>query len=176
MRVSVDGKDIEEFASEYNKKILLDTNVLVYAYDKKSQGHLKASAIMIACLKGPLNAYISNQNILEFYSVMTNPRKIKPTTKPEEIQDICTDLWQSTKLAKIFPSETAASEAIEIAKERNLRGPQVFDCLLAVTAKQNQIDMIWTENTSDFTQFEDYIHVENPFARDWKLVLETSDK
>ena len=76
---------------------------------------------------------------------------------------------RSTKLAKIFPRENATVEAIELAKQRNLRGPQVFDCLLAVTARQNQMDTIWTENTSDFMQFEEFMDVENPFNRDWKL-------
>jgi len=75
----------------------------------------------------------------------------------------------SRKIRKIFPHETSTRETIEIAEEKSLRGPQIFDCLLAVTARQNRIDRIWTDNVSDLKDFEAFIAVENPLVMDWKL-------
>ncbi len=170
MKIKIEGKDVRdtEFASE---KILLDTNLLVFAHNKGSAHYSNASCILVASLQGELKGYLSTQNLLEFYSVMTNPRKIRPTPSSSDVLGICTDLLLSSKIRKIFARETATKEAIELANEKGLRGPQIFDCLLAVTARQNQIDRIWTDNISDFKYFEELITVENPLSMQWELVI-----
>jgi|SRR5579872_290743 len=171
MRIEVDGKDIK-LTGHVNRKILLDTNILVYAHIQDSRHHRSASSILIASLAGPLNAFVSNQNILEFYSVMTNPRKIlRPSPKISEVHDICKDLWQSKKLGKLFARGNATFEVIRLSREKNIRGPQIFDCLLAVTAIQNKIDVIWTENVGDFDLFKESIEIENPLIQDWKTIM-----
>ena len=174
MRVEVDGKDIK-LTGHLNRKILLDTNILVYALIRDSRHHKSASSILIASLAGPLNAFVSTQNILEFFSVMTNPRKVlRPSPKISDIQDICTDLWQSKKLGKLFARGSATMEAIKLSREINIRGPQIFDYLLAITAMQNKIDVIWTENVGDFDYFKESIEIENPLIHDWKTVMPDS--
>jgi hypothetical protein len=57
-------------------------------------------------------------------------------------------------------------EAIEFASEKGLRGPRVFDCLLAVTARRNQVDRIWTDNISDLKHFDDLFLL--PWKTLWK--------
>ncbi|MGI0078658.1 MAG: PIN domain-containing protein [Nitrososphaerales archaeon] len=168
MKIKVDGKDVAD--TEYaQEKILLDTNLLVFAHNRGSPHYAKASRILVASLQDALRLYISTQSVLEFFSVMTNPRKIKPTPSSQDVTRICSDLLLTRKIRKIFP-QTATGEAIEIAEKKSLRGPQIFDCLLAVTAKQNQIDRIWTENLSDFKYFEELVAVENPLEMEWELV------
>ncbi len=177
MRVEVNGSDIKD--TEYvNKKILLDTNILVYAHLRNSHHYGSASSILIASLAGPLNAFVSNQNILEFFSVMTNPRKeLRNSSKVSEIRDICNNLWQSKKLGKLLPRGSSTIEAIRLSLEKNLVGAQIFDCLLAITAIQNKVDLIWTENTNDFNHFKDFIEIENPLVEDWKtIVLNSGDE
>lgn len=169
IRVRVDGGDIAH--SRYQaSKILLDTNLLVFANHKGSPFHEKASCILIASLQGDLKACISSQNLLEFYSVMTNPSRVKPAPSISEISRICSDLWKSNKIKKIYPHENAALEAIEIAKEKGMRGPKIFDCLLAATMKKNRIDRIWTDNVSDLKHFDDLlVVVENPLEMEWEI-------
>ncbi len=168
MRITVDGQDVEKtpYATE---TILLDTNVLVYAHNKSSPKHHQASCILIAATQGSINAYISHQNLLEFYSVMTKPRKLTLSPPLREVQEICIDLWDSHKIRKIFPNEKTTIEAMKIAAANGLKGAQIFDCTIALTARDNQVDHIWTENVSDFKQL-DFIHAENPLTRNWQLV------
>ena len=174
MKITLDGKDVAD--TKYaREKILLDTNLLVFAHNRGSQHYQKASCILVASLEDALNAYVSSQNLLEFYSVMTNPSKIKPTPSPRDILGICSDLLFSRKIRKIFPHEDAAKEAIEIAGKKTIRGPQIFDCLLAVTARHNHIDRIWTDNVSDLRHFEEFVPVENPLAMEWELVAEKQE-
>jgi predicted nucleic acid-binding protein len=40
---------------------------------------------------------------------------------------------------------------------------EIFDCVLAVTAKENSIDIIFTENIADFKHYK-FIKVLNPFV------------
>jgi len=42
-----------------------------------------------------------------------------------------------------------------------LSGGKVFDCVLAVTAKENGVEKIYTENVEDF-EFYDFLKVSNP--------------
>ena len=96
MKIAVDGKDVAD--TKYaREKILLDTNLLVFAHNRGSQHYSKASCILVASLQGGLKAYVSSQNLLEFYSVMTNPSKIKPTPNALDIRRACSDLLLSRK-------------------------------------------------------------------------------
>lgn len=168
MKITVNGQGVEK--SPYAaRKLLLDTNVLVYAHNKSSPKHQQASCILIAATQGSINAHISHQNLLEFYSVMTNPRKVNPSPPVREVQEICTDLWDSHKIKKIFPKEKTAVEAMRIAAANGLKGAQIFDCTIALTARDSHLDYIWTENVSDFERL-DFIHAENPLIMNWQLV------
>jgi predicted nucleic acid-binding protein len=167
-RISLNGKAIEntQYSSE---KILLDTNLLVFAHHKGSPYHSKASYILLAALQDDLRAHISNQNLFEFFSVMTAPGRINPTPDVNDISRICSDLLASHNLRKIYTYESAIKETFEMVKQRKLRGPKIFDCLLAITARQNKIDRIWTDNIADMKHFEDFISIENPLLMKWKL-------
>jgi len=169
MNVKIDGKDIVK--TQYHiSRILLDTNLLVFANHKGSPFHLKASCILIASLQGDLKAYLSSQNLLEFYSVMTNSTKVKPSPRAVDISRICLDFLKSNKITKIHPTENAATVAVQIASEKGLRGARIFDCFLAVTAQENQLDRIWTDNVSDLNHFAGlHAIVENPLEMDWEI-------
>ena len=82
----------------------------------------------------------------------------KKTTNPptlghnpvKEAADLCIDLLDCNKIVKINPTSVAPIEVFKLAKSLNLSRAEVFDCNLAVTAKENGIDAIYTENVNDF--------------------------
>lgn len=51
---------------------------------------------------------------------------------------------------------------LPIQGDLGLVGTQIFDCLLATTAKENDIKEIYMENVADFRSFE-FIKAFNPF-------------
>jgi uncharacterized protein len=172
-RVSLDGRAIEN--TRYStEKILLDTNLLVFAHHKGSPYHSKASYILLAALQGDLKAHISSQNLFEFFSVMTAPGRINPAPNVNDVSRICSDLLLSQNIRKIYAHEGATKETIEMVSKRKLKGPKIFDCMLAVTSHQNKIDRIWTDNISDMKHFEDFIAIENPLSMEWDLVEENT--
>ena len=50
-------------------KILLDTNILVHAYNKSSPKQKQASKIIRQAIHGEIEAYLTAQVIYEFFAV-----------------------------------------------------------------------------------------------------------
>lgn len=57
----------------------------------------------------------------------------------------------------------APREVFKLAKELKLSKGRVFDCLLAVTAKENDVEVIYTENIDDFEAYS-FLKVSNPLV------------
>ncbi|MBS7610696.1 type II toxin-antitoxin system VapC family toxin [Candidatus Bathyarchaeota archaeon] len=134
-------------------KILLDTNILVHSHNKTSPYQKKASDIIRKAMRREIEAYISPQVLYEFFAVVTNPKKVEYPISSEEAAEICLDLWECREIEKINPTTRAPKEVFKIVKELNLSKGEVFDCVLAVTAKENDIEMIYTENVDDFKEY-----------------------
>lgn len=160
----VDGVDVSQ--SEYaRKRILLDTVILCYAHDLLSPYHGEASLIVKASINGLIEAYVSYQNLVEFYSVMTGPR-VKNPLSPREAAELCALYERSVAVGKLLPDIAAYSEAFESAKDLSIVSGEVFDCVLALTAR-GKVDTIWTENTRHFKRYA-FLNAENPLVWKWK--------
>ncbi|RLI06234.1 hypothetical protein DRO24_05130 [Candidatus Bathyarchaeota archaeon] len=142
-------------------RILIDTNILIHAFNRSSPHREKASKILIKALRGDIKAVISPQVLYEFYSILTNPRRVERPLSPEEAAAICLDLWSTPNIEKIISTSTTLREVFKLAGELGLRGGTIFDCLLAVTAKENGVKAIYTENERDFRRFT-FLKVVNP--------------
>jgi len=142
-------------------RIILDTNILVYTHNRSSPKQEKASSILRKILKKELEAVITPQILYEFYSVITNSKQVEHPLPPREAIDICIDLLEAQEIEKIMPSLITTKTAFKLAKELGLKGSQIFDCVLAVTANENGVETIYTENTKDFERY-DFLIVENP--------------
>ena len=65
---------------------LVDTNVLVYALDADAAQHGSSRALLEASRAGSVTLYVTSQIICEFYSVVTNPRRVaKPRSSQTEV-------------------------------------------------------------------------------------------
>jgi predicted nucleic acid-binding protein len=135
---------------------LIDTNILVHAYNKDSPHRLKAKSIVLDLIKGKY--VISTQNILEFYSAIT--KRVSNPLTPLEARNKALNLYKSNA-KKITPNLNAIKTGLELASQHNLKGGGIFDAILAATMIENKIQVIVTENETDFSKYP--IKVENPF-------------
>ena len=135
---------------------LLDTNVLIYAYDKDEiEKSKKAEEMLAKCFLGEINFAISNQNLAEFVYATTRKSKLSF----EQAMVNAKDIFNSKTFKKIdYTSETVIS-AIEIANEFKT---SFWDSLLAATMRENGIFNIYTENAKDFKI--PWIKAVNPFT------------
>jgi predicted nucleic acid-binding protein len=143
-------------------KTLLDTNILVHAYNKSSPNQEQASKILKQAMKGKIQACLSPQVLYEFFAVVTSAKRVEHPISSTEAANLCIDLWECNEIEKLNPSGIAPFEVFKFVEELTLSKAQIFDCLLAVTAKENNIESILTENIADFKAYK-FIKAVNPF-------------
>ena len=129
--------------------------ILCYAHDALSPYREKAKLLILAGLKGLYVPYVSVQNILEFYSVVTSKRVKKPLS-PVKAFEIANTYLSSKKIRKLYLRNL--KEALKYAAENDVKSGDIFDVVLAYTAK-GEVDYLWTQNVSDFENFE-FLRVE----------------
>ena len=127
------------------EKIFIDTNILVYAYDKDSgKKHAKAKEIILKCLNGEINLYVSNQVLCEFVNVAFN--KLSTSLPENELKEIIFEINKVDNWKKInYSNKTLESVFSE-------KGSHFWDKLIAATMKENNVFTIYTENTKDFKE------------------------
>lgn len=130
--------------TESEEIFLIDSNILVYAYEKEqSAKNNKARNLLDECFAGVKEFAISNQNLSEFASVITRKGKLSN----EEAKNFVIKATKFEGFRKIsYKAETIAS-ALDIAQEFKT---SFWDALLAATMRENGIFNIYTENVSDF--------------------------
>lgn len=164
MRISVNDIDVVQ-SVHARKRILLDTMILCYAHDRLSPYYAEASLIIKASISGLIETCVSYQNLVEFYSVITGRRVKKPLT-PGDAAELCVLYEKSVAIGKLLPKAAAYIEAFESARNLSIVNGDVFDCVLAHTARGN-VDTIWTENTRHFEEYA-FISAENPLEWKWE--------
>jgi len=140
---------------------LIDTNILVISQSIKESEEKRNSAVFILdfSLTGKYG-YLSIQNYIEFVNVMKN--KLKSMDDLEIIETL-NDFNSVFKLLFYFPE--TINKAINLSLETKVH---FFDALLAQTMLDNNIHLIFTENTKDFNKIPG-IRAINPFT-DKKII------
>ena len=124
---------------------LIDTNILVYVFDKsEKEKHSACANLLDRCwLEGEKYA-VSVQNLSEFYHITT--QKIQKPLKKEFAEKIVKRIIEFDNFRVINFDENTVLSAIEINKKYNIH---YFDALLAATMRESGIFKIYTED-SDF--------------------------
>ncbi|MBD3207745.1 hypothetical protein GF319_15555 [Candidatus Bathyarchaeota archaeon] len=75
------------------------------------------------------------------------------------------DLLESKELQKLGTPLLGAREILELAKKHSIKGGNIFDCVLAVNARDNEIDVIYTRNVRDFNPYL-FLRAVNPLKEE----------
>ena len=130
-----------------NDNSLIDSNVLIYAYDQSDkEKHQKAKKLLSACWERKAFFFISSQNLAEFFVIVTS--KIKPALSTNEAESIIKDIINFSQWRIISYNEDTILNAIKLHKKH------FWDSLIVATMLENSVFTIYTENMSDFAQFE----------------------
>jgi predicted nucleic acid-binding protein len=90
---------------------IADTNVLVYALDADATQHASSRALLEAGRAASVTLDVTSQIICEFYSVVTNPRRVAKECSPAAALDAIASLfgflrvlpaWRHTWLRNLF--------------------------------------------------------------------------
>ncbi|HIJ97971.1 TPA: PIN domain-containing protein [archaeon] len=139
---------------------LIDTNILVYAYDTaEPQKRLACRKLAQKCWEKEILSAVLIQNLAEFYSVAT--KKIERPISKEDAEQIIYEIAASGIWRVLEIKITTLATAINYNK---LYGLGIYDSLIAAAMAENAIATIYTENEKDFKKIPG-LEVINPFKR-----------
>ncbi len=140
---------------------LLDTNILVYAYDRSeidSGKHEICKDLVAECWNLDKEFAVSLQNLSEFYVVTT--KKIENPISTKDAEDIIGGILGFRGWKKISFTANTILSAIDAGSRYKIH---YWDALLAATMRENNILCIYTENERDFKRIP-WLDVVNPLS------------
>jgi predicted nucleic acid-binding protein len=136
---------------------LIDTNILVYAYDvSEGKKHIASRDIIMEIWKEG-GGVVCLQNLMEFLVVMTS--KVERPIKIIEAKGIIEDFLNSEKWKIIDRDADTFLKAVNLVSEY---GIHLWDAIIAACMEENNIPEIVTENRKDFEKIP-HITVIVPF-------------
>lgn len=132
--------------------LLIDTNIWIYASDKKSIFYPKAKAI----LSSPdYNFFITSKNISEFFAV-TSKQKIFYESSSNYYEEI------KNKASILFPNQNSLSIFEKLLLKYEPKGNQVYDIEIVSIMIDNNIIKIASFNRKDFINITEVQLLELP--------------
>lgn len=128
--------------------ILLDTNVLVYAVDESAVIHGQCYRVVDRAMSGKLDAVVVPQVLMEFYAVVTSPRRVRYPLAPRDGARQIND-WRRT-IAVRYPTVASLEHWTALALELEPVGQKVHDLFLVAQMRSHAITDICTANLEDF--------------------------
>lgn len=127
-------------------KILIDTNILIYADNKDSNWSNVCNAIIENSLKNKeIQLFIPQKVLLEYYRVSTS--KVKNLRVETVIENI---LFYIENFEILYDNAKTTEIMFEIALETNAKSGKIFDLNILALALQNKIDILYTVNIKNF--------------------------
>ena len=132
----------------------LDTNVLVYAYDRSDPRKQKiAQGLLRRALEGEIAA--SSQVLGEFASTMLH--KLAPPAKPADVADLL------DTLGPIYLIPLDGDVVLRAVQAHAQYGLHFYDSMIIATAERGCCQKIWSEDLNDSQEYFG-VKVENPFV------------
>jgi len=142
-------------------QILIDTNVLVYVFDRVNEKNQARSVEILRSLEAAHLGYLSVQNLNEFFNVVT--RKLNPPLTAREARQHVDGFINTYKIIPLTANIVA--EALRGVSEHKF---QIYDAQLWATAKLNQIPILLSEDFQDGAVVEG-VRFLNPFKAGFDL-------
>jgi toxin-antitoxin system PIN domain toxin len=139
--------------------ILIDANILLYAYDSSSQDHRRARRWLENILSEPQPVRLGWVTILAFLRISTNRKIFENPFSISEATSIVTKWLEHPVLDLLHPTERHWSILSKLLKDGQAYGPLVMDAHLAALAIEHGAKLYTTYK--DFSRFDE-LEVVNP--------------
>jgi predicted nucleic acid-binding protein len=125
------------------RRVMLDTNPLVYSVNKDAKDHRYWREFFekIASGRSDVTYYLPEQARKEFYATVTHPKKLKNPYTPDQARKA---LRAFKALPGVVTLGDARDEWADIAVARNLVGTRVFDAGIVAEMRRNGITEVCT--------------------------------
>jgi predicted nucleic acid-binding protein len=115
--------------------------------------HAASRALLDRARAAGANLCVAPQNVVEFYAVVTDPRRVTPPRTPDEALQAIDDFLALPGLTLLpVPNDLIARWA-QLLRQSPATRKRAFDTQLAATMLGNGLTAIYTFNVADFQQF-----------------------
>jgi len=132
---------------------VLDANVLAYAVDAEAPQHAASRALLDAAIDPSVTLYVTSQILCEFYSLITNPRRVRAVSSAAEALSIISAMLALPGLYVLPTPSRAVAGWMQLLQRHPVTGGDVFDLQIVATMQANGIQRIYTFNIGDFEVF-----------------------
>lgn len=137
-----------------SEPVLLDSNVLIYTQDQNFPLFDISTKLVKKVIKGELKGVLAQQNLLEFYSVVTSPKRVIKPISPKEAFELV-KMYEDSEFKIIFPDKETITTLSKLCKKIPQKGGKIYDAYLVATMLSNGISTVITANVRDFKGFPD---------------------
>jgi len=131
--------------------MLIDANLLLYAYDSASEHHGPAREWLTAAFSNPEPVGLAWVTILAFLRIATNPRmRAQPFTSSEAMA-VVQEWLERPNMAILAPTERHWPILRELIPKAQVRGALMMDAHLAALAIEH--GAVLHSNDRDFSRF-----------------------
>lgn len=124
---------------------LIDTNILVYAYDTSEGEKHEISRTLLREIWKEGGGVVCLQNLMEFFVVIT--KKVENPIDIKKAKIIVEDFLKSDNWRIIGRDADIFLKAIDLVSEHEIH---LWDAMIAACMKENDLTEIVTENKKDF--------------------------
>lgn len=143
--------------------ILIDANLLLYAYHPRAAQHDASRAWLEATLSGPELVRFAWLTLWAFLRIATNPRAFEHPLSPSEARSVIASWLAQPTVSILEPGERHWEILRELVGEGQAAGPLVMDAVIAAIALEHGATLCTTDR--DFSRFT-RLKWTNPLAPD----------
>ncbi|MGB2634198.1 MAG: type II toxin-antitoxin system VapC family toxin [Candidatus Acidiferrum sp.] len=133
--------------------IVLDANILLYAYDSSSTQHSQARTLIERIFSEDQIVGIPWQTVSAFLRIVTNPTLPGQRFSIEEASSVIDQWLEQPNVRFLAPAEEHWSVLRRLLVSGQVRGPMVTDAQLAALALENGGELYSTDR--DFSRFKE---------------------
>ncbi len=134
---------------------ILDANILAYAINADAPQHTASRTLLETARDPSITLYVTSQILCEFYSLITNPRRVAIVSSPTEALRIMSALLALPGLQVMPTPARAVAGWMALLQRHPVTGGDVFDLQIVATMQANGVQRIYTFNSDDFEVFSE---------------------
>ena len=132
---------------------VIDANILVYSINVDDVHHAPSRVLLDAARDPSVSLYVTSHILCEFYSVITNPRRVAAACTSAEAVKIILGFLALPGLRVLPAPIQVVVGVMELLQRHPVIGGRVFDLQIVATMQVNNVLRIYTFNTGDFQKF-----------------------
>jgi uncharacterized protein len=143
----------------------IDTNILLYAYNRDCSEHAAATAFLIECARRS-DVAICELVLVELYQLLRNPAVLERPLSAPDAADVCQAFRRNPRWA-LIENAPVMNRVWEFAGQPGVARRRMLDARLGFTLRHHGVSEFATRNTKDFDGIG--------FERVWDPIAEGTD-